>query len=282
MAHKWSDAMTTAELAYRASSSCMEERNDLVMRELPQVYYVAARIRERLPKNVDMEDLVQAGVIGLIDACRNYDSSKDAQFSTFAKFRIRGAILDSLRVLDWGSRTLRKKGRDITSSVAKLEGRLGRQPQEEEIAAELHMSLDELHDTLTQLDGLYLVGQRTDPSRDRSEPYDLIESAPSTGEENPFDLCLQGERKEQLAEAISQMSEREQLILSLYYQEELTMKEISQVVGIVVSRVSQIHAAAMVKLRASLSHLHEKAATPTNYPQPAFQRADSPLPRRRS
>ena len=89
--------MTTAELAYRTSSDCMEERNDLVMRELPQVYYVAARIRERLPKNVDMEDLVQAGVIGLIDACRNYDSSKDAQFSTFAKFRIRGAILDSLR-----------------------------------------------------------------------------------------------------------------------------------------------------------------------------------------
>lgn len=267
--------MTTAELAYRASGDCMEERNDLVMRELPQVYYVAARIRERLPKNVDLEDLVQAGVIGLIDACRNYDSSKDAQFSTFAKFRIRGAILDSLRVLDWGSRTLRKKGREITSSIAKLESKLGRQPQEDEIAVEMRIGLDELQSTMTQLDGLYLVGQRSDPSHDRSESYDLIESAPGPEEDNPFDLCLQSERKEQLAEAVSKMSEREQLILSLYYQEELTMKEISQVVGIVVSRVSQIHAAAMVKLRASLSHLDAKAKARRNFLQPTPQHGTS-------
>jgi RNA polymerase sigma factor for flagellar operon FliA len=253
----------------------MDERNDLVMRELPQVYYLAARIRERLPKNVDMEDLVQAGVIGLIEACRNYDSSKDAQFSTFAKFRIRGAILDSLRMLDWGSRTLRKKGREITQSVAKLESKLGRQPMEEEIAAEMQMGLDELHSTLGQLDGLYLVGQRSDPSHDRSEPHDLIESAPSAGEDNPFELCLQGERKAQLSEAVSQMSEREQLILSLYYKEELTMKEISQVVGIAVSRVSQIHAAAMVKLRASLSHLHEAEAPPAARLQVVARRAES-------
>src|ERR1035438_5467209 len=136
--------MTTAELAYRACSDNTDQRNELVVRELPQVHYVAARIRERLPKNVEMEDLVQAGVIGLLEACRSYDTSKDAQFSTFAKFRIRGAIIDSLRKLDWGSRTLRRKGREITSSVAKLESSLGRQPLEEEIAADLHMSLVEL------------------------------------------------------------------------------------------------------------------------------------------
>jgi RNA polymerase sigma factor for flagellar operon FliA len=263
--------MTTAELAYRASSDSMDERNDIVMRELPQVYYVAARIHERLPKNMDIEDLVQAGVLGLLDACRNYDASKDTQFSTFAKFRIRGAILDSLRKLDWGSRTLRKKGREIASSVAKLESSLGRQPIEEEIAADLHMSLVELHNAMTQLDGLYMVGQQTDSLHDHAESFDLIESAQSTDENNPFDLCLQGERKEQLAEAVSRMSEREQLILSLYYQEELTMKEIAQVVGIVVSRVSQIHAAAMVKLRASLGHLRERAAEPVSRMQPDFQ-----------
>jgi len=272
--------MTSAELAYRSSSDSMDERNDLVMRELPQVYYLASRIRERLPKNVDMEDLVQAGVIGLIEACRNYDSSKDAQFSTFAKFRIRGAILDSLRVLDWGSRTLRKKGREITQSVAKLESKLGRQPLEEEIADEMQMGLDELHSTLTQLDGLYLVGQRSDPSHDRSDPHDLIESAPSLGADNPFDLCLQGERKQQLSDAISRMSEREQLILSLYYKEELTMKEISLVVGIAVSRVSQIHAAAMVKLRASLIHLQEREVAPVTRLQPAPQKAHSRQPGR--
>jgi RNA polymerase sigma factor for flagellar operon FliA len=280
MSQKGSDAMTSAELAYRSSSDSMDERNDLVMRELPQVYYLASRIRERLPKNVDMEDLVQAGVIGLIEACRNYDSSKDAQFSTFAKFRIRGAILDSLRVLDWGSRTLRKRGREITQSVAKLESKLGRQPLEEEIADEMQMGLDELHSTLSQLDGLYLVGQRSDPSHDRSDPHDLIESAPSLGADNPFDLCLQGERKEQLSNAISRMSEREQLILSLYYKEELTMKEISLVVGIAVSRVSQIHAAAMVKLRASLIHLQEREAAPATRLQPPSQAARSRQPGR--
>jgi RNA polymerase sigma factor for flagellar operon FliA len=252
----------------------MDERNELVMRELPQVYYVAARIRERLPSHVDMEDLVQAGVIGLMDACRNYDSSKDAQFSTFAKFRIRGAILDSLRELDWGSRTLRRKGREIASSVVKLGSLLGRQPAEEEIAADMRMRLDELQNTMTQLDGLYLVGQRANPSNDHAEPYDLVESAPSTGEDNPFDLCLAGERKAQLAEAVSQMSEREQLILSLYYKEELTMKEISQVVGIAVSRVSQIHAAAMVRLRASLSHLREAASGPARRPPEVRKNSD--------
>ena len=267
-----SDSMTTAEVAYRESAHGMEDRNDLVMRELPQVYYVAARIRERLPKQVDMEDLVQAGVIGLLEACRNYDSQMDAQFSTFAKFRIRGAILDSLRKLDWGSRTLRKKGREINSSVAKLESALGRQPLEEEIATDLRISLDELHSTMTQLDGLYLVGQRADPSHDHTESYDLIESAPGNDEDNPFEVCLQGERKAQLAEAVSQLSEREQLILSLYYKEELTMKEVSKVVGIAVSRVSQLHAAAMIKLRASLGHLREGAGTSAGKQSAATQR----------
>jgi RNA polymerase sigma factor for flagellar operon FliA len=256
--------MTTAELAYRASSDDVDERNKLVVRELPQVYYVASRIRERLPKNVELEDLVQAGVIGLLEACRSYDGSKDAQFSTFAKFRIRGAILDSLRKLDWGSRTLRRRGREISSTIVKLESQLGRKPDEEEIAEDMQMGLDELQDMQTQLDGLHLVGQLTNSTNDHAESYDLIESAPSTGEDNPFELCLKGERKEQLAEAVSQMSEREQLILSLYYNEELTMMEVSKIVGIAVSRVSQIHAAAMVKLRASLPHLREGVAAKPN------------------
>jgi len=254
--------MTAVELAYRENSDGIDERNELVMRELPQVYYVAARIRQRLPKQVDMEDLVQAGVIGLLEACRNYDSLKDAQFSTFAKFRIRGAIVDSLRKLDWGSRTLRRRGREINSTVAKLESSLGRQPLEEEIAADMQMSLDDLQSTMTQLDGLYLVGQRTSPSHDHTESYDLIESAQSSDDDNPFNVCLQGERRAQLVEAVSQLSEREQLILSLYYKEELTMKEVSKVVGIAVSRVSQIHAAAMVKLRGSLNHLRERSKVP--------------------
>jgi RNA polymerase sigma factor for flagellar operon FliA len=271
--------MTTAERAYRASGGGIDERNELAMRELQQVYYVAARIRERLPKNVEMEDLVQAGVIGLLEACRSYDASKDAQFSTFARFRIRGAILDSLRKLDWGSRTLRRRGREINASIAKLESCLGRHPLEEEIADDLKMSLEELQNTVTQLDGLYLVGQEANSFQDHAESYDLIESAASNGEDNPFDLCLEGERKAHLAEAVSRMSEREQLILSLYYREELTMKEISKVVGIAVSRVSQIHSATMMKLRGSLGHLREGGVPPLNVVRTDSQKASSQQPR---
>jgi RNA polymerase sigma factor for flagellar operon FliA len=271
--------MTNPEVAYRASSNGIEERNELVLRELPQVYYVAARIRERLPKHVDMEDLVQAGVIGLLDACRNYDCEKDAQFSTFAKHRIRGAILDSLRKLDWGSRTLRRKAREIAESAARLESQLGRHPLEEEIAADLKMRVDELQNTLMQVDGLFLVGQLTNGAGENGEAFDLIESASSSGSDNPFKLCLEGEIKAQLAAAVSRLSEREQLILSLYYYEELTMKEVSEVVGIAVSRVSQIHAAAMLNLRVSLAHLREPAALSAGVVPPVSQSNNPPEPK---
>lgn len=251
--------MTAAEIAYRSTAAAEEidERNELVMKELPQVYYIAARIRERLPQHVEMEDLVHAGVLGLIEATRNFDSAKNAGFSTFAKFRIRGAILDSLRKLDWGSRTLRRKGRAISASISSLSSKLGRQPTQEEIAADLSMELSELQNTLTELDGLYLVSQQSEVDGDPNASYDLIESAPSRGGDNPFELCLEGERKAQLVQAISQLSEREQLILSLYYEGEATMKEIAEIVGVVVSRVSQIHSGALMKLRTAMQHMND-------------------------
>ncbi len=247
--------MTAAQLAYCNNPTDIEERNALVMAELPKVYYIAARIRERLPQQVEMEDLVHAGVLGLIDACRNFDRSKEAGFSTFAKFRVRGAILDSLRKLDWGSRTVRKKGRAIAASITTLASTLGRHPLQEEIAAHLKMELGELQATLTELDGLYLVGQQSESTQDSSANHDLIENAASRGGDNPFEIYMEGERRELLKKAVMQLSEREQLILSLYYHEELTMREISEVVGVAVSRISQLHAAAILKLRASLGHL---------------------------
>ena len=258
-------------MAYRKSSENVQERNELITRELPQVYYVAARIRERLPQHVEMEDLVHAGVIGLIEAYRSYDASKNAGFSTFAKFRVRGAILDSLRELDWGSRTLRKKGRQIATAMTTLASRLGRQPQQEEIAAELSMSLDELHSTLTELDALYVVGQHAESSDDPSAPFDLIESAPSRGGDNPFEIYLEGETKAQLAEAVAALSEREQLILQLYYYEELTMREIAEVVGVAVSRVSQIHTAALLQLRTRMAATTQKVAVQPVVPKPRWQ-----------
>ena len=252
--------MIQAEAAYKSSSEDEDARNELVMQELSQVYYIASRIRERLPAHIDLEDLVNAGVIGLLEASRNFDSSKNAQFKVFAKFRIRGAILDSLRESDWGSRSLRRRGREIQDATARLEAKLGRHPVESEVAQEMQLEPEYLRKIVQQIDGLSLAGQQAAVLNDRSNLLDVIESAPNLDDPDPFDLCLQGEVQAHLSEAISQLSEREQLIISLYYREELTMKEISEVVGVALSRVSQIRQATMKKLRESLAHLNERPA----------------------
>jgi len=250
--------MTPAEVAYKSSVAEVEDPNHLVMQELSQVYYIAARIRERLPRQVELEDLVNAGVIGLLEASRSFDRSKNIQFKAYAKFRIRGAILDSLREADWGSRSLRRRGREIAEATARLEARLGRHPVESEVAAEMQIEIGQLHKIVAQIDGLFVVGQQTAIANDRTTLLDVIESAPSLDDPDPFDLCLRGEMRTHLAEAISKLSQREQLILSLYYREELTMKEISEVVGVALSRVSQILQATLKKLREFLAHLQEE------------------------
>ena len=239
------------EVAYQSTQYDMSERDRLIMEELPQVHYIAARIRERLPQNISLEDLVNAGVLGLIEAINKFDATKSVQFKTFAKYRIHGAIIDSLRDLDWGSRLLRRKGREIDEAVARLEVQLGRQPSEEEIAGELKIDLKDFYTLLSKLDGLFLVSQQVSASFDRAETRDLIESAPSSNEDS-FDICLRGETSELLAEALAKLDERSQRVLSLYYREELTMKEISLVMEIAESRVSQLHSAALLKLRTSL------------------------------
>ena len=247
-----------AEVAYKTSATDADDRNVLVMQELSQVYYIAARLRERLPQHIELEDLVNAGVIGLLEASRSFDCTKNSSFKGFAKFRIRGAILDSLRESDWGSRSIRRRGREVADTIALLEGRLGRHPAESEIAEEMHLETAHLQKILAQIDGLHLVSQQAVVSSDHMDVMDMIESAPSLDDPDPFDLCLQGEIKAHLAEAISQLSEREQLIISLYYREELTMKEIAEVIGVALSRVSQIRQATMKKLRTSLAHLRER------------------------
>lgn len=254
--------MTQAELAYKTSTEEANDYNGLVMQELSQVYYIAQRIRERLPQHVELEDLVNAGVIGLLEASRTFDNSKNAQFKTFAKFRIRGAILDSLRDSDWGSRYIRRRGREIVEATTRLEGKLGRHPIESEVAEEMGLELDHLRKIKQQIDGLYISGQQIMTSNDQSESLDVIESAPNLVDPDAFDLCLQGEMKAHLVDAIAKLSEREQLILSLYYREELTMKEIAEVVGVALSRISQIRQATMVKLKASLAHVRDQPKTP--------------------
>jgi len=247
--------MTFTQASYTDLLSENEARNELILSELSQVYYLARRIHERLPQHVPLEDLVHAGVLGLIDAVRKYNPNKNASLKSFASFRIRGAILDSLRALDWGSRPLRKKGRSVAESIAKLANKLGRQPTEDEVAADLDMEVSELHTLLRRLDGLHIVGQMAASRFDDSETQDLIESAPADEKESPFEICLRSERSDYLTQAIKTLSEKEQMVISLYYREELTMREVAEVVNLAESRVSQIHSLAITKLRVAIQEM---------------------------
>lgn len=243
--------MTHAEMAYKQVQS-VNEQDQLVMGEIPQVYYIARRIHERLPQHVSFEDLVHSGVLGLIDAVRSFDATKNVQFRSYAQFRIRGAILDSLRELDWASRRTRDKRKRVDNIVAALSLKLGRAPTEEEMAAEMGIELTALHQLLGRLDALTMVGQQVSAGQDHGEQLDLIESAPAKTEDDPFHQCLRTEMRERLAGAISGLSKKEQQVIALYYREELTMREIADVLDIGESRVSQLHSGALKKLRATL------------------------------
>jgi RNA polymerase sigma factor for flagellar operon FliA len=231
-----------------------EERERILLEQLPQVRYLARRIHERLPRHVPLDDLVHAGGIGLIDALNKFDLSKHVQFSSYAKFRIRGAILDSLREMDWGPRELRRKARKIEEAHRKLSLALNRAPSESEMAAELSLELKEFQLLLGELDGLEVGSLRVESPWDGKEE-DLCDYLPNAPEDTPFFRCLRTEMKELLARVIAELPQKEQQVLSLYYFEELTMKEVGAVLGIGESRVSQVHSLAVVRLRARLEQL---------------------------
>jgi RNA polymerase sigma factor for flagellar operon FliA len=247
--------MTEAQQAYAAKLPAHDEqRQALIMELLPQVRYIARHIHERLPQHILLEDLVHAGILGLLDAVEKFDPRKNVQIKSYAKFRIRGAILDSLRELDWSPRELRRQARHIEQAYARLRAVHGRDPEEHEVAAELDLPLDEFQRLLGELRGLDLGSIQTDNPEDTRED-ELCTYIPYAPEEDPFFVCAQGEMKEILAKAIDELSPKERDVLSLYYFEELTMKEVGAVIGVVESRVSQIHSAAIVKLRSHLAEL---------------------------
>jgi RNA polymerase sigma factor for flagellar operon FliA len=250
--------MTKATQAYAAWQDD-EERERLLLEQLPQVRYIARRIHERLPRHVPFEDLVHAGVVGLIDALHKYDRSKHVQFGSYAKFRIRGAILDSLREMDWSPRDLRRKARRLEEANNTLRSQLGRNPSQPELAAELGIDLRGLQMLLGEIDGLE-VGSLRVQSRQDGKEEDLCEYLPDDPDETPLLICLRSEMKELLTRAIEELPEKERQVLALYYYEELTMKEVGAVMGVGESRVSQIHSMAVVRLRARLAEI---TAVPT-------------------
>jgi RNA polymerase sigma factor for flagellar operon FliA len=234
------------------------DRDRLLLEHLPTVRYLARRIHERLPLHVELEDLVSAGVIGLMDAFHKFDHRKKVQFKSYAQFRIRGAILDSLRMLDWSPRELRRKGRAIQQAIQQCSQRLVRTATEQEIAVELKLSLNEYQLLLGDLKGLEIGSLHIENSEASGE--DLLAYIAGPPGDDPLFQCLRSEMTQRLENAIEALPERERLVLTLFYLEELTMKEVGLVLGVVESRVSQIHSAAVFRLRAALGG-HAKPKT---------------------
>jgi len=242
-----------------AAAPCLTgEQERVLLEHLPIVRFLARRIHERLPQHVDIEDLVSAGVVGLMDAFSKFDPAKKVQFRSYAQFRIRGAILDSLRTLDWSPRELRRKGRAVEEAIRVLTARLGHAPGESEVASEMGLGLEEYQQVLGDLKGLEIGTLHVERNEDSGE--EELAYIPGRPEDDPLFRCLRGEMEERLTDAIAHLPDRERLVMTLYYYEEMTMREIGLALGVVESRVSQVHASAVVHLRATLKDLAAQGA----------------------
>lgn len=222
--------------------------DDLVEQYKPLVMRIAHHLMARMPSNVMVEDLYQAGYLGLMDAIKRFDSSKGASFETYAGIRIRGAMVDDVRKGEWAPRSVHRNARRIQDAIRKVEGRRGSDAGDREIAQELGVSLDEYHQMLADS-----MATRLFSLSQLESPDDQIEThIQQNASEDPYDELQNGVFRVHLARAIEQLSEREQLVMSLYYDEELNLKEIGEVIGVSESRVSQIHSQAAHRLRARL------------------------------
>jgi RNA polymerase sigma factor for flagellar operon FliA len=236
-----------------------ENKDRLIMEYAPVIKYIAQRIAIRLPPHVSVDDLINAGVIGLIDAIEKYDPSRDNTFKTYAEFRIRGAMLDELRGLDWVPRSVRQKEHALDRAYEELERRLGRSATDEEVASLLDIAIEDFYAWLNQVKGVSLLSLETLNMRSTDrEAINLLEILPSDDTNGPAQMLLANRLKRIIARAIEDLPYQEKVVVSLYYYEELTMKEIGKVLEITESRVSQIHTKAIFHLRTKLKILQEE------------------------
>lgn len=225
-----------------------EQREQLILDHLPQVRLIARRIHERLPDSVSLDDLISTGIVGLISAIDRFDASHNVKLKTYAEYKIRGAILDSLRGLDWAPRQQRKRAKRIEAAIAVAEQRLHRTPGEEEIAEQLGLDIVEYHEWLVEIRGLNL-GSLENASSDEDN-RDLLRYVSGDEENWPSRVVERSELKKLLAAAIARMPDVEKTVLSLYYHEEMTLREISKILRLHESRISQLKSQAILRLRA--------------------------------
>ena len=254
------DETQTLWLDYRESRDQLL-RDRLILTYAPLVKFVAGRVGASLPSHVDEQDLVSYGLLGLIGAIERFDPGREIKFETFAMARIRGAIIDELRSLDWVPRSVRTRARQIERAIAALEKELLRAPTDEEIAKKLGVTKDELEDSLTEISrsSVAALDELWSPSGG-GDQIALIDTIEDESGPDPEMSLEQAEVKEALAEAISGLPEREKLVVTLYYYEELTLREIGEVLGVTESRVSQLHTKAILRLKAHLSGVQRETA----------------------
>jgi len=261
--------MNDAKKAYESVSHLEGgDQERMLLEQLPQVRYIARRIHDRLPPHIPLDDLVQAGILGLMEALHKYDPSKNVELKTYAKHRIQGAIIDSLRDLDWSPRPLRRKARQLEEAHQRLRARFGRPATEPELAIELGVELSELQRLLGDLRGLDL-GSLQDELTEWGQERESLTGSHKGPDHEPYALCLQGELRGLLSRAVSELQPRERQVLSLYYFEELTMKEVGAVLGVGEARISQIHSAALVRLRARMRSLLHSVPPPADRRPPS-------------
>jgi len=235
---------------------CPENTEQIVKEYSPMIKYVANRIALRLPPHIEVDDLISVGAIGLMDAIEKYDPSRGAKFKTYAEFRVRGSILDELRSLDWVPRSVRQKASKLDGVSSKLQSKLGRLPEDEEIAKEMGVTLEEFFKTLNETRNMPLLSlEDLGIARDSGDKQSLLDTLEGRSDVDPQTQMRLTELKNLIAAAIDSLPEKERLMVSLYYYEELTMKEIGEVLGITESRISQIHSKAVYRLRTKLKSL---------------------------
>ncbi|MCL1844017.1 MAG: FliA/WhiG family RNA polymerase sigma factor [Defluviitaleaceae bacterium] len=246
--------MTNLDNLWQAySTSSADKKNalkeKLILHYAPLVKHVAGRLLVHIGQHVEYDDLVGYGIFGLIDAIEKFDSTKGVKFETYASFRIRGAVIDHIRRMDWVPRTLRQKNKQMEQVYNQLEDELGRQPTDEELAAKLELTIEETQDLLRKSSVLSLVSLDDYMEQNYESSFT---SLVASRVDSPEEQTERQERKEMLADSINKLTEKERLVITLYYFEDLTLKEISSIMKVSESRVSQIHTKAITRLQGKL------------------------------
>ena len=251
------DAIEEETLWKKFSKNDSQEIKDyFVLKYSPLVKYVAGKVSMGMPQNIEFDDLVSYGIFGLIDAISKYDPERGIKFKTYAMTRIRGAIFDELRSIDWIPRSIRQKAKQIENTIAELENKLGRTVEDDEISKELGISIEEFHSILNKVSGTSMISLNDIwYLGDENDELSILETLEAPDNMNPDVLIEKEEIKEHIVEAIKKLPDKEKKVIVLYYYEDLTLKEIGQVLDVTESRISQLHTKAIMRLRGRLGRI---------------------------